>query len=32
MGTALMKARVGETVRVNLPKGERRLTIVAIVL
>ncbi|NBX37317.1 MAG: transcription elongation factor GreA [Planctomycetes bacterium] len=32
MGTALMKARIGETVRVDLPKGERRLTIVAIVL
>jgi len=32
MGTALMKARIGETVRVNLPKGERRLTIVNIVL
>ncbi len=30
MGQALMKARVGETVRVNLPKGERRLTVIEI--
>jgi len=25
-----MKVRVGETVRVNLPRGERRLTVVEI--
>jgi transcription elongation GreA/GreB family factor len=25
-----MKARVGDTVRVNLPKGEKRLTIIII--
>ena len=30
MGQALMKARVGDTVRVNLPKGEKRLTIIII--
>jgi len=31
MGEALMKARVGETVRVDLPKGTKRYTIVEIV-
>ncbi|MFO0894385.1 MAG: transcription elongation factor GreA [Phycisphaerales bacterium] len=31
MGMALMKARVGETIRVELPRGERRFEIVAIV-
>ncbi len=30
MGTALMKARVNETVRVDLPRGERRFMVVAI--
>lgn len=30
LGSALMKLRVGETVRVDLPRGERRLTVVAI--
>lgn len=30
IGIALMKARIGDTVRVSLPKGERRLTIIAI--
>ncbi|MFM1830910.1 MAG: Transcription elongation factor GreA [Planctomycetota bacterium] len=30
MGTALMRARVNETVRVELPRGERRFLIVAI--
>ena len=30
IGEALMKVRVGETVRVNLPRGERRLTVVEI--
>ncbi len=30
MGEALMKARVGETVRVDLPRGEKRFEIVAI--
>ena len=30
IGVALMKARVGETVRVDLPKGERRFLIVKI--
>ncbi len=30
MGTALMKARINETVRVDLPRGERRFLIVAI--
>lgn len=31
MGEALMKARVGETVRVDLPKGTKRFEIVEIV-
>jgi transcription elongation factor GreA len=31
MGVALMKARVGETIRVDLPKGTRRYEIVEIV-
>jgi transcription elongation factor GreA len=31
LGLALMKSRVGETIRVNLPKGERRYEIVEIV-
>ena len=31
MGEALMKARVGETVRVDLPKGARRFEILEIV-
>lgn len=31
MGEALMKARVGETVRVDLPKGTKRFQIVEIV-
>jgi len=30
MGTALMRARLNETVRVELPRGERRFLIVAI--
>jgi glycyl-tRNA synthetase len=30
LGVALMKARVGETVRADLPKGEKRFEIVAI--
>jgi transcription elongation factor GreA len=30
MGTALMKARVSETVRVDLPTGEKRFLVVAI--
>ena len=30
IGVALMKARIGETVRVDLPKGERRFLIVKI--
>jgi len=30
MGVALMKARIQETVRVDLPRGERRFLIVAI--
>ncbi len=30
MGEALMKARVGETVRVDLPKGTKRFTILEI--
>jgi transcription elongation GreA/GreB family factor len=30
LGTALMRARVNETVRVELPRGERRYLIVAI--
>jgi transcription elongation factor GreA len=30
MGVALMKARIGETIRVDLPRGEKRFTIVAI--
>lgn len=32
MGVALMKARVGETIRVDLPRGAKRFTIVAIVI
>ncbi len=31
MGEALMRARVGETVRVDLPRGEKRFEILAIV-
>jgi transcription elongation factor GreA len=31
MGEALMKARVGETVRVDMPKGTKRFTILEIV-
>ena len=31
MGTALMKARINETVRVDLPRGERRFLVVAII-
>ena len=31
MGVALMKARVGETIRVDLPKGTRRYEIVEII-
>jgi len=31
MGEALMKARVGETVKVNLPKGTKRFEVVEIV-
>lgn len=31
IGEALMKVRVGVTVRVNLPRGERRLTVVEII-
>lgn len=31
MGEALMKARVGETVRVDLPRGTKRFTILEIV-
>ena len=30
MGTALMKARISETVRVDLPRGEKRFLVVAI--
>ncbi len=32
MGVALMKARVGESIRVDLPRGAKRLTIIEIVL
>jgi transcription elongation factor GreA len=32
MGVALMKARVGETIRVDLPRGARRYTIVEIAM
>ncbi len=31
IGESLMKLRIGESVRVNLPRGERRLTVVEIV-
>lgn len=31
IGVALMKSRVGETIRVDLPRGERRFVIVEIV-
>ncbi|MGA0173669.1 MAG: GreA/GreB family elongation factor, partial [Phycisphaerales bacterium] len=31
LGSSLMKARVGETVRVDLPRGEARYLIVEIV-
>jgi len=31
MGEALMRARIGETIRVTLPRGEKRFEIVAIV-
>jgi transcription elongation factor GreA len=30
MGMALMKARIGETIRVDLPRGAKRFTIIAI--
>ncbi|MFM7050525.1 MAG: GreA/GreB family elongation factor [Planctomycetota bacterium] len=30
MGTALMKARIGESIRVDLPRGAKRFTILAI--
>ena len=30
IGDALMKLRIGETVRVNLPRGERRLSVIEI--
>jgi transcription elongation GreA/GreB family factor len=30
MGVALMKARISETVRVDLPRGEKRFLVVAI--
>ena len=30
MGMALMKARVGESIRVDLPRGTKRFTIIAI--
>lgn len=30
MGTALMKARVGESIRVDLPRGAKRFTIIAL--
>jgi transcription elongation factor GreA len=32
MGVALMKARVGESIRVDLPRGPKRFTIIEIVL
>jgi transcription elongation factor GreA len=32
MGVALMKARVGESIRVDLPRGAKRFTIIEIVL
>jgi transcription elongation factor GreA len=32
MGVALMKARIGETIRVDLPRGEKRFTIIEIVI
>ncbi|MDZ4753711.1 MAG: transcription elongation factor GreA [Phycisphaerae bacterium] len=32
MGVALMKARIGETVRVDLPRGEKRFAILEIVV
>ena len=32
MGIALMKARVGESIRVDLPRGPKRFTIIEIVL
>ena len=32
MGSALMKARIGETIRVDLPRGEKRFTILEIIL
>jgi transcription elongation factor GreA len=32
MGVALMKARVGESIRVDLPRGAKRFTILQIVL
>ena len=30
MGVSLMKARIGETIRVDLPRGTKRFTIIAI--
>jgi transcription elongation GreA/GreB family factor len=32
MGVALMKARIGETIRVDLPRGEKRFMILEIIL
>ena len=32
MGMALMKARIGETIRVDLPRGPKRFTIIQIVM
>lgn len=32
MGVALMKARIGETIRVDLPRGAKRFTIIEIVV
>ena len=32
MGMALMKARIGETIRVDLPRGPKRFTIIQIVV
>ena len=32
MGMALMKARIGETIRVDLPRGAKRFTIIEMVL
>jgi len=32
MGVALMKARIGETIRVDLPRGAKRFTIIEILI